>query len=61
MLVRHIFKNRKKKKENDSQIRKIKVKKKKHEGTTSIGNIDVPIHFPNDIEDFQVLIEELKN
>ena len=26
-----------------------------------IGNVDVPIHFPNAIDEFQVLIEELKN
>ena len=25
-----------------------------------IGNVDVPIHFPNSIEQFQALIEELK-
>ena len=27
----------------------------------SIGNVDVPIHFPNVVEKFQVLIKELKN
>ena len=31
------------------------------EGTPSMGNVNVLIHFPNVIEEFQSLIEELKN
>ena len=31
------------------------------EGTTCIGNADVTIHFPNVIEEFQALIEEMRN
>ena len=31
------------------------------EGTTSICNVDVPINFPNDIEEFKALIGEMKN
>ena len=27
----------------------------------NIGNVDVPIHFPNVIKEFQALIEELNN
>ena len=30
-------------------------------GETCIGNADVPIHFPNAIEEFQALIEEIRN
>ena len=31
------------------------------EGTTCIDNVDVPIHFLNDVKDFQALNEELMN
>ena len=33
----------------------------RQEGTTSIGNADVPIHFLNSIEEFQALINEMRN